>query len=142
MNLADLDLRPWKRSLRARQTSLAGAEGTTPAAPGTWPHATACGSSGDRPPRPVTPGCRLWLEGWEARDGACDIVELSPEGVTIAIPDGRRSRWGQRGQLLIGQVGGDHYVLPVAVRGVKHCPSASIVELAFPDNERWAYRRA
>lgn len=89
----------------------------------------------------VTPGCRLWLDGWDAREGACDILELSPEGVTIALPDGRRSRWGQRGQLLIGQVGGDHYALPVSVRGVKPSPSAWIVELAFADDEPWAYRR-
>jgi hypothetical protein len=81
------------------------------------------------------------LDGWKAHEGACDILELSATGVTIAIPEGRRSRRGQQGQLLIGPADGDHYVLPVFVSRVKHSPSAAIVELVFPENERWAYRR-
>ncbi|MEB3260285.1 MAG: hypothetical protein VKP63_06650 [Cyanobacteriota bacterium] len=87
----------------------------------------------------VSPGCRLWLEGWDGQDGACDILELSPHGVTIALAHGPRSPWGDRGELQIGPPGGDHYALPVAVRRVRHSPDASILELVFPKEERWSY---
>jgi len=87
----------------------------------------------------VSPGCRLWLEGWDGQDGACDILELSPHGVTISLSHGPRSPWGERGELLIGPPGGDHYALSVAVRRVKHSSDASILELVFPENERWSY---
>ncbi len=87
----------------------------------------------------VSPGCRLWLEGWDGQDGACDILELSPHGVTISLSHGPRAPWGDRGELLIGPPGGDHYALPVAVRRVKHSADASILELVFPVNERWSF---
>ena len=142
VNLAALDLRPWKRAPRMEMPAPSVPEGFAPSPPaGDWGRRASGKSSKDPSGRTVNPGCRLWLEGWDARQGACDILDLSPEGVTIAIPQGCGSRRGQRGQLLIGPVGGDHYALPVAVRCVKHSRTASIVELAFPDNEPWSYRR-
>lgn len=87
----------------------------------------------------VIPSCRLRLQGREAREGACDILELSAEGVTIALRDGRAARRGQQGQLVIGPAEGDHYVLPVAVRWVRSTSSAWMVGLAFPAAERWTY---
>ncbi|MEB3333520.1 MAG: hypothetical protein VKP70_00895 [Cyanobacteriota bacterium] len=90
---------------------------------------------------PVNPLCRLRLQGRDAREGACEILELSAEGVTIAIGDGRAARRGQQGQLLIGPAEGDHYVLPVAVRWVRSSSTTSMVGLAFPASERWTYHR-
>ena len=90
---------------------------------------------------PVTPGCRLWLEGWDGQEGACDIVELSAHGVTIALSHVSRSPRGVRGDLLIGPPGEDHYAVPVAVRHERRSPEASILELEFQDNERWSYHR-
>jgi len=90
---------------------------------------------------PVTPACRLRLEGRDAHEDSCDILELSAEGVTIALRDGLVARPGQLGQLLIGPAEGAHYTLPVAVRWVKSSRTASILELAFPASERWTYSR-
>ena len=87
----------------------------------------------------VIPSCRLRLQGREAREGACDILELSAEGVTIALRDGRAARRGQQGQLVIGPVEGDHYVLPVAVRWVKSSSTTWMLGLALPATERWTY---
>jgi hypothetical protein len=81
------------------------------------------------------------LEGRDAHEDSCDILELSAEGVTIALRDGRVARPGQLGQLLIGPAEGAHYTLPVAVRWVKSSRTASILELAFPASERWTYSR-
>ena len=91
---------------------------------------------------PVRPTCRLRLEGRDGQEGACDILELSAEGVTIAIPAGAAVRQGQSGQLLIGPAEGGHYALPVAVRWVKLSTSAAILGLAFPAAERWTYNCA
>jgi hypothetical protein len=82
------------------------------------------------------------LEGRDGQEGACDILELSAEGVTIAIPAGAAVRQGQSGQLLIGPAEGGHYALPVAVRWVKLSTSAAILGLAFPAAERWTYNCA
>ncbi len=90
----------------------------------------------------MLPVCRLRLEGQDARGGTCDILDMSAEGVTIAIPNGRVARRGQQGQLLIGPAEGDHYALPVAVCWVKTSPSTAIVGLAFPKTERWTYHQA
>jgi hypothetical protein len=89
----------------------------------------------------VTPACRLRLEGGETLESACDILQLSPGGVTIAINDGRVARRGQNGHLLIGPAEGDHYTLPVAVRRVKPFWSASFLELGFPPTEPWSCKR-
>ncbi|MFN7677219.1 MAG: hypothetical protein ACK5QW_01320 [Cyanobacteriota bacterium] len=143
MNLPTLDLRSSKRLPSATTTLPPGQKAPSGSCDPGWGRATGAtwprgaGSGGG----PVTPGCRLWLEGWEAQGGPCDILELSPHGVTIAIPEDRRPRGGQHGQLLIGPADGGHYALPVTVRRVKRSPSASIMELVFLDNERWAYRR-
>ena len=90
----------------------------------------------------ITPACRLRLEGRGAREGACEILELSAEGVTIALKAGWAARPGQHGSLLIGPAGGGHYILPVAVRWVKPSPTTSVVGLALPASERWIYSRA
>jgi hypothetical protein len=79
------------------------------------------------------------MEGWDGQDGACDILELSTHGVTIALAHGPRSPWSERGQLLIGLPGEDHYAVPVAVRRVKHSPEASILELVIQDDAPWSY---
>ncbi|MEB3318185.1 MAG: hypothetical protein VKO39_08625 [Cyanobacteriota bacterium] len=97
--------------------------------------------SARRESAPLTPACRLRLEGRDANGDCCDILELSAEGVTIALREGRFARPGQQGQLLIGPAEGAHYTLPVAVRRVKDSPSAIILELAFPTSERWTYSR-
>jgi len=90
----------------------------------------------------VTPTCRLRLDGREAQEGVCDILELSSEGVTIAIRHARAGRRGQQGQLLIGPAGGDHYALPVAVRWVKPATTTTtVLGLSFPTAERWTYNR-
>ncbi len=140
MNLASLDLRSWRRpAIGGGPSVFSGAKVFAPV--------ESSLARGEAPPTKaedavaVTPGCRLWLEGWDGQDGACDILELSPHGVTIALAHRPRSPWGDRGELLIGPPGGDHYVLPVAVRRVKHSPDASILELVFPKNERWSYHR-
>ncbi len=93
------------------------------------------------PPKsaPVRPSCRLLLEGGGAREGPCDILALSSEGVTISLQEGRVIRRGQHGQLLIGPAGGSHYTLPVAVRMVKPSMNAAVVELTFSTSERWTY---
>lgn len=101
---------------------------------------TACASSPSaREAAAFRPTCRLRLEGRNAQEGACDILELSAEGVTIALHPDRAARSGQQGQLLIGPADGAHYTLPVAVRWVKASPTASVVGLAFPATERWTY---
>jgi hypothetical protein len=97
---------------------------------------------GTREPLPVAPTCRLRLEGREAQEGACDLLELSAEGVTVAIREGRAPRQGDHGHLLIGPAEGSHYVLPVAVRWVKPSTTASILGLVFPEAERWTYNCA
>lgn len=100
-------------------------------------------ASADRPgtlqSAPVTPTCRLRLEGRDAQEGACEILEISAEGVTIAIPDRGAARQGQQGQLLIGPAEGGHYALPVAVRWVKPAHKTFILGLAFPAAEHWRY---
>lgn len=90
----------------------------------------------------VRPACRLRLEGRHAHDGACDILELSAEGVTIALNPGQAASPGQQGQLLIGPAEGGHYTVPVAVRWVRPSPTAAVVGLAFPATERWTYSQA
>ena len=91
---------------------------------------------------PVTPTCRLRLEGRDGQEGTCEILELSVEGVTIAIPAGGAARRGQHGQLLIGPAEGGHYALPVAVSWVKASITSSILGLVFPAAERWTYNCA
>ena len=90
----------------------------------------------------VTPTCRLRLDGREVQEGVCDILELSSEGVTIAMRQARAGRRGQQGALLIGPAGGDHYALPVAVRWVKPATTTTtVLGLSFPTTERWTYNR-
>ena len=103
---------------------------------GAWPRAPR---QGTLDAAPVTPTCRLRLEGQDGQEGACDILELSAEGVTIAIPAGGAPRQGQQGQLLIGPAEGGYYALPVAVRWVKLSTTTSILGLEFPAAERWTY---
>jgi hypothetical protein len=79
------------------------------------------------------------LEGQDGQEGACDILELSADGVTIAIPAGGALRQGQHGQLLIGPAEGGHYALPVAVRWVEFSTTRSILGLVFIAAERWTY---
>jgi hypothetical protein len=104
-----------------------------------------------RPPRasavvpkalPVLPSCRLRLNGGQAHEGACDILELSSDGVTIVLPERHAARRGQQGQLLIGPAEGSHYTVPVAVRWVKPSPTATVLGLAFPETEHWFYHGA
>ena len=89
----------------------------------------------------VAPPCRLRLEGGEDQEARCEILELSAEGVTIAISDSKPAHQGQHGQLLIGPAQGDHYALPVAVRWVQPATNISILGLLFHTTEHWAYNR-
>ena len=90
----------------------------------------------------ISPTCRLRLDGREVQEGVCDILELSSEGVTIAMRQARAGRRGQQGALLIGPAGGDHYALPVAVRWVKPATTTTtVLGLSFPTTERWTYNR-
>ncbi|MBM5816200.1 MAG: hypothetical protein FJ083_06315 [Cyanobacteria bacterium K_Offshore_surface_m2_239] len=138
MNLPSLDLRSWGWPVSGGIPAAGSASKASPPLGFPWGHAPRRDDSGEEVVA-VSPGCRLSLEGWDGQDGACDILELSALGVTISLSHGPRSPWGERGELLIGPPGGDHYALPVAVRRVRHSPDASILELVFPENERWAY---
>jgi hypothetical protein len=123
VNRSALDQGAWTRSSVARSA---------------WPSPPA---RDRRPGMAVLPHCRLRLEGREGPEGDCDILELSPEGVTIAVPEGCVAWRGQEGQLLIGPAEGDHYAVPVAVRWVRATARSAIVGLAIPEVERWTYRR-
>jgi hypothetical protein len=88
---------------------------------------------------PFSPPCRLWIEGGEAEDATCEILELSSEGVNIAISKGRAVRQGQHGRLLIGSPEGDHYELPVDVSWVEPEASFSVLGLSLPSPPDWRF---
>lgn len=88
---------------------------------------------------PFSPPCRLWIEGGEGEDATCEILELSSEGVNIAISKGRAVRQGQHGRLLIGSPEGDHYELPVDVSWVEPEASFSVLGLSLPSPPDWRF---
>jgi hypothetical protein len=88
---------------------------------------------------PFSPPCRLWIEGGEPEDATCEILELSSEGVNIAISKGRAVRQGQHGRLLIGSPEGDHYELPVDVSWVEPEASFSVLGLSLPSPPDWRF---
>ncbi|MEB3243456.1 MAG: PilZ domain-containing protein [Cyanobacteriota bacterium] len=90
---------------------------------------------------PVSPPCQLRLEGAEGAPANCQILELSSEGVNIAVKGGQGVRSGQQGRLLIGPPEGDHYELPVAVSWVEPDAPIAVLGLAFPSSQRWVYSR-
>jgi hypothetical protein len=69
----------------------------------------------------------------------CEILELSSEGVNIAISKGRAVRQGQHGRLLIGSPEGDHYELPVDVSWVEPEASFSVLGLSLPSPPDWRF---
>lgn len=102
---------------------------------------------GDGPARlalelgPVSPPCRLRLEGGAIEETHCEILDLSADGATLALGAPRAARRGQQGRLLIGPPNGDHYALPVVVTSVRPAPSAWVLEVAFATAGRWTYNR-
>jgi hypothetical protein len=108
--------------------------------PGSLPH-------GDGPGRlaletgPVSPPCRLRLEGGDTGEARCEILALSADGATIVLGAPSAARRGQQGRLLIGPPNGDHYALPVAVTSIRPAASAWVMELAFATAGRWTYNR-
>ena len=88
---------------------------------------------------PFSPPCRLWIEGGEAEEATCEILELSSEGVNISISKGRAVRQGQHGRLLIGSPEGDHYELPVDVSWVEPEASFSVLGLSLPSPPNWRF---
>lgn len=86
-----------------------------------------------------SPPCRLRIEGGEAEDATCEILELSTEGVKIAIRTNRAVRQGQYGRLLIGAPEGDHYELPVEVAWVNPFARFSVMGLSLPHPPAWRF---
>jgi len=89
----------------------------------------------------VSPPCQLRLEGAEGGAASCQILEISSEGVNIAVTGGQEVRSAQQGRLLIGPPEGDHYELPVAVSWVEPKAPMAVLGLAFPSSQRWIYSR-
>lgn len=89
-----------------------------------------------------SPPCRLKLEGGEDPDTTCEILELSREGVNIAIKGGKAVHKGQHGRLLIGPPEGDHYELPVDVAWVEAASSIAVLGLAIPSAQCWVFSRS
>lgn len=87
---------------------------------------------------PFSPPCRLRIEGGEAED-ACEILELSSEGVKIAISTHRAVHQGQQGRLLIGAPEGNHYEVPVDVSWVKPVASFSVMGLRLLSPPHWRF---
>lgn len=96
-------------------------------------------ASGGQRACPFSPPCRLRIEGAEAEDATCEILELSSEGVNIAISHGRAVRQGQHGRLLIGSPDGDHYELPVDVSWVEPEASFAVLGLSLPSPPNWRF---
>lgn len=88
-----------------------------------------------------SPPCRLRIEGGEAEDATCEILELSTEGVKIAIRTNRSVMKGQHGRLLIGSPEADHYELPVDVSWVEAASSFSVLGLSLPSPPHWRFAR-
>lgn len=93
------------------------------------------------PTIPFSPPCRLHLDGGENPETSCEILELSAEGVSIAISGGGPVHKGQHGRLLIGPPEGDHYELPVDVSWVEPAASIAVLGLAIPSARRWTFSR-
>lgn len=88
-----------------------------------------------------SPPCHLRIEGGEATEASCEILELSAEGVNIAIKGESAVRQGQHGRLLIGPPEGDHYELPVDVSWVKPARSIAVLGLSLPTSPSWRFAR-
>ncbi|MFM7237414.1 MAG: hypothetical protein ACKOYK_11735 [Cyanobium sp.] len=88
-----------------------------------------------------SPPCHLRLEGGEASEATCEILELSAEGVNIAITGGSSVRQGQHGRLLIGPPEGDHYELPVDVSWVQPAASIAVLGLNLRTPPNWRLAR-
>ena len=86
-----------------------------------------------------SPPCRLRIEGGEAEDATCEILELSTEGVKIAIRPDRAVCQGQHGRLLIGSPEADHYELPVDVSWVEPEASFAVLGLSLPSPPHWRF---
>lgn len=89
-----------------------------------------------------SPPCRLRLEGENQPEATCEILELSPEGVKIAIRGDQLVHQGQHGRLVIGQPDGDHYEVPVDVNWVKVAASQALLGLSLPTPSHWRFARS
>ena len=88
-----------------------------------------------------SPPCHLRIEGGEATEATCEILELSAEGVNIAIKGESAVRQGQHGRLLIGPPEGDHYELPVDVSWVQPAAPIAVLGLSLPTPPHWRFAR-
>ena len=88
-----------------------------------------------------SPPCQLRIEGGEATEATCEILELSAEGVNIAIVNGSAVHSGQQGRLLIGPPEGDHYELPVDVSWVTPAATIAVLGLNLRTPPNWRFTR-
>lgn len=99
-------------------------------------------SSSRRESVAFSPPCRLRLEGDGAPEENCEILELSSDGVSIAMVGHRAVHKGQHGRLVIGPPEGDHYELPVDVSWVDPSTSISVLGLTLQTPPHWRFARS